>query len=182
MVNLNNAEARLKAAQISNENAKSELSRFEKLHAQGLISETEFNAQKLNAELRKQELDTAENNVQLVKVGASKRSGAISNVVYSTVDVLRALIGITEREYTDEPGEKEAAEQTTKITAMIRELRAKNHGADWTQWSVPSVIDELKARARGEGLWNLFLPTSGLSTLEYAPLAEAGFYTLTHPL
>ncbi|HEY3498060.1 MAG TPA: efflux RND transporter periplasmic adaptor subunit [Polyangiaceae bacterium] len=86
VVNLNNAEARLKAAQISNENAVSELSRFEKLHAQGLISETELNAQRLNAQLRRQELDTAENNVQLVKVGASKRSGAISNVVYSTVE------------------------------------------------------------------------------------------------
>src|SRR5688572_8116110 len=86
VVNLNNAEARLRAAQISNNNATSELVRFEKLHAQGLISETEYNAQKLNAELRKQELDTAENNVQLVKVGASKRSGAISNVVYSTVE------------------------------------------------------------------------------------------------
>jgi HlyD family secretion protein len=86
VVNLNNAEARLAAAKISNENAISELARFEKLHKQGLISETEYNAQKLNAELRKQELDTAENNVQLVKVGASKRSGAISNVVRSTVE------------------------------------------------------------------------------------------------
>ncbi len=52
------------------------------------------------------------------------------DVVYSTVDVLRALIGITEREYTDEPGEKEAAEQTTKITAMIRELRAKKKSGE----------------------------------------------------
>lgn len=63
----------------------------------------------------------------------------------------------------------------------FRELRAKNHGADWTQWSVPPVIDELKARARGEGLWNLFLPTSGLSTLEYAPLAEAMGHSLLAP-
>ena len=86
VVNLNNAEARLKAAQISNDNAVLELSRFQKLLSQGLISETDFNQQKLNAELRKQELDTAENNVQLVKVGASKRSGAISNVVRSTVE------------------------------------------------------------------------------------------------
>jgi HlyD family secretion protein len=86
VVNLNNAEARLRAAQISNQNAIQELTRFEKLFTQGLISETEYNQQKLNAELRKQELDTAENNVQLVKVGASKRSGAISNVVYSTVE------------------------------------------------------------------------------------------------
>jgi HlyD family secretion protein len=86
VVLLNNAESRLKAAQISNENAKQEFARFEKLHSQGLVSETEYQQQKLNAELRREELETAENNVQLVKVGASKRSGAISNVVYSTVE------------------------------------------------------------------------------------------------
>lgn len=38
------------------------------------------------------------------------------------------------------------------------------------------IVDELKARARQEGLWNLFLPDSeygmGLTNLEYAPLAE----------
>lgn len=37
----------------------------------------------------------------------------------------------------------------------------------------PPIIEELKAEARGCGLWNLFLPAeSGLSVLEYAPLAE----------
>ncbi|HEX8730477.1 MAG TPA: acyl-CoA dehydrogenase family protein [Ktedonobacterales bacterium] len=38
------------------------------------------------------------------------------------------------------------------------------------------IVDDLKARARAEGLWNLFLPDSaygaGLTNLEYAPLAE----------
>jgi len=38
---------------------------------------------------------------------------------------------------------------------------------------LPPVIQELKAQARKRGLWNLFLPAeSGLSVLEYAPLAE----------
>lgn len=37
----------------------------------------------------------------------------------------------------------------------------------------PPVIEELKVEARSRGLWNLFLPdVSGLSVLEYAPLAE----------
>jgi acyl-CoA dehydrogenase len=38
------------------------------------------------------------------------------------------------------------------------------------------IVDELKAIAKAEGLWNLFLPDeeygAGLSNLEYAPLAE----------
>jgi acyl-CoA dehydrogenase len=42
--------------------------------------------------------------------------------------------------------------------------------------ALPPIVDELKARARERGLWNLFLPDerwgAGLSNLEYAPLAE----------
>ncbi len=39
--------------------------------------------------------------------------------------------------------------------------------------TVPPVVEELKAKARQRGLWNLFLPSeSGLTNLEYAPLAE----------
>lgn len=43
--------------------------------------------------------------------------------------------------------------------------------------SVPPVVEQLKSRARAEGLWNLFLPKHfrpgpGLSNAEYAPLAE----------
>ncbi len=38
------------------------------------------------------------------------------------------------------------------------------------------IVDELKTRAKAEGLWNLFLPDAqrgaGLTNLEYAPLAE----------
>lgn len=43
-------------------------------------------------------------------------------------------------------------------------------------WEPPPLLDELKARARQEGLWNLFLPASeygaGLSNLDYAHLCE----------
>jgi acyl-CoA dehydrogenase len=39
--------------------------------------------------------------------------------------------------------------------------------------TLPAVVEELKAIARQQGLWNLFLPSlSGLSNLEYAYLAE----------
>ncbi|RPA61516.1 acyl-CoA dehydrogenase [Shewanella frigidimarina] len=45
-------------------------------------------------------------------------------------------------------------------------------------WSTPPLMEELKAKAKAEGLWNLFLPvaygkySAGLTNLEYAPLAE----------
>ncbi|MEL6449162.1 MAG: acyl-CoA dehydrogenase [Pseudomonadota bacterium] len=44
------------------------------------------------------------------------------------------------------------------------------------RWTIPPIMEELKAKAREAGLWNLFLPEShrgaGLTNLEYAPLCE----------
>jgi acyl-CoA dehydrogenase len=44
------------------------------------------------------------------------------------------------------------------------------------RWTPTRLIEELKPKARGAGLWNLFLPDSahgaGLKNIEYAPLAE----------
>ncbi|MGN6371780.1 MAG: acyl-CoA dehydrogenase family protein [Solirubrobacteraceae bacterium] len=52
-----------------------------------------------------------------------------------------------------------------------RELLAQQN-----PWVVLPAIEELKAKAKQEGLWNLFLPDdehgAGLSNVEYAPLAE----------
>jgi acyl-CoA dehydrogenase len=60
--------------------------------------------------------------------------------------------------------------------ALLRGQRAADHGGDWTRWALHPEVEALKAEARAQGLWNLFLPDAalggGLSTLEYAPLAE----------
>ncbi|MEI9987345.1 MAG: acyl-CoA dehydrogenase family protein [Aliidongia sp.] len=44
------------------------------------------------------------------------------------------------------------------------------------RWQPTKVVEELKAKAKEAGLWNLFLPESergaGLTNLEYAPLCE----------
>ena len=49
-----------------------------------------------------------------------------------------------------------------------------NAGED--RWQPTQVVEEMKAKAKAAGLWNLFLPESehgaGLTNLEYAPLCE----------
>ena len=56
------------------------------------------------------------------------------------------------------------------------EPRFYRESEDLGPWKVQPVVEELKAKARDAGLWNLFLPESehgaGLSNLEYAPLCE----------
>ena len=58
----------------------------------------------------------------------------------------------------EERFEREMREQT---------LKNKRFGA------IPSIVEELKLKAKKEGLWNLFLPDwSGISNRDYATLAE----------
>lgn len=56
------------------------------------------------------------------------------------------------------------------------EVRFYRESEDMGPWRVQPVVEELKAKAREAGLWNLFLPDSGrgagLTNLEYAPLCE----------
>ncbi len=53
-----------------------------------------------------------------------------------------------------------------------REAGAADH-------TVPPIIEELKILAKERGLWNLFLPAvSGLTNLEYAPLAELSGWSM----
>ena len=52
----------------------------------------------------------------------------------------------------------------------------EQHAAGDDHWAVPTVMEEMKDKARAAGLWNLFMPGeehgAGLSNLEYAPLCE----------
>lgn len=59
---------------------------------------------------------------------------------------------------------------------LLQSIHATQGHGNWQLWQVPEVIETLKQHAKDEGLWNLFLPDSrlgqGLSTADYAPLAE----------
>jgi len=58
----------------------------------------------------------------------------------------------------------------------------KQQDAEGPRWKVIPVLEDLKKKAKAEGLWNMFMPPNaheddefrgaGLTNLEYAPLAE----------
>jgi len=80
------------------------------------------------------------------------------------------------------PPSPRSAELAKRITAFLEEhiLPAEHvfqkQVDEGDRWDEPPVMTELKAKAKKEGLWNLFLPKKhdkdALSTLEYAPLCE----------
>ena len=81
----------------------------------------------------------------------------------------------------------EASERSRKLQAEVREfMDAYVYPAEEVyerqlddmenRWNVVPVMEELKAKAKSAGLWNLFLPESdrgaGLTNMDYAPLCE----------
>ena len=78
-----------------------------------------------------------------------------------------------------------AQDYIARVKAFMREhiipAESAYHAAltgssDWRQWRQPALMEELKAKARAAGLWNLFMPDphlgAGLKVVEYAALAE----------
>ena len=73
-------------------------------------------------------------------------------------------------------------ELQNKLTNFMNENVYKNEEVFEDQlnkngrWNIPPILEELKEKAKKEGLWNLFLPESdlgaGLKNIEYAPLCE----------
>jgi alkylation response protein AidB-like acyl-CoA dehydrogenase len=91
-----------------------------------------------------------------------------------------------------EPSAKSAALKA-KLEAFMAEHVMPNEAAlhgerkedQSGRWLPPPILDELKAKARAQGLWNLFLPASGhgagLTNLEYAHLCEVMGRSLAAP-
>src|SRR5438105_9708930 len=81
----------------------------------------------------------------------------------------------------------EPSDKVKRLSAQVREFMEREvYAAEPvferqlneapSRWQIPPIMEELKAKARAAGLWNLLLPESeygaGLTNLEYAPLCE----------
>lgn len=86
MVNLNNAENRLNRAKLSFEDAKNDFDRQQKLYDEKVISYEEYKKAKVSYDSSKEELAAAENNLELIKNGVTKKAQTATNtLVRSTV-------------------------------------------------------------------------------------------------
>ena len=72
-----------------------------------------------------------------------------------------------------------ATEMAERLSAFMEQFIHPNEAAfaaeisSGDRWQPSRLIEELKSKAKDAGLWNLFLPAvSGLTNLDYAPLAE----------
>ncbi len=85
--NLNAADSSVRSAQITLDNAKRELDREEGLYKQGVVAEAEVFKFRTDYALAKQQLETAQSNLTLVREGSLRGQGKLSNVIVTaTVD------------------------------------------------------------------------------------------------
>ena len=86
MVMLNQAESQLESAKLNLQNATVEFGRQKKLFDEKLISASEYNKFLLTYDLQREAVTAAENNLLLMKSGATKKSDKVSNMIPATVD------------------------------------------------------------------------------------------------
>lgn len=79
MVNLNNAENRVNRARIALKNAKRDYDRNKKLFEEGVIAEASYQQFELVLNNSQEEITAAEDNLQLIRSGATKKSGKTGN-------------------------------------------------------------------------------------------------------
>ncbi len=86
MVTLNNAENRVERAKIERDNAMVDFERNKTLFDKGVISQADFQPFQLAKRNVEIELDAAEDNLRIIREGASKKNSATSNTfVRSTI-------------------------------------------------------------------------------------------------
>ncbi len=86
MVSLNNAENRVDRAKIARDNSMIDFTRNQTLFDQGVISKADFQPFQLAKKNAETELEGAEDNLRIIREGASKKNSASSNtLVRSTI-------------------------------------------------------------------------------------------------
>ena len=158
VVALSNAEASVKNALINFKNNETELNRQKSLFEQKVISEQEYKRILLDFQLAEQALETAENNLQLIKEGASKKSGSVSNQVRSTAEGMVLDVPVKEGTFVIESN---TFNEGTTIASV----------ADMNEMIFEGKVDESEVGKLKEGM-DLALVIGALDTEKFQATLE----------
>ncbi|HKL71877.1 MAG TPA: efflux RND transporter periplasmic adaptor subunit [Marinilabiliaceae bacterium] len=87
MIEVNAAENRLNKSRLAFNNAKIEFDRTKQLYDEKVITLSEYETQELNYKTSKEDMDAAQNHLQLIQEGVTSKMGAQTNtVIRSTID------------------------------------------------------------------------------------------------
>lgn len=87
MINLNNAQSRIDVAKINLDDAKRNYNRQLELFEKGVIAKADFESYEIAYRNAKEELETAEETLELIQEGQIKKPGSATNtIVKSTID------------------------------------------------------------------------------------------------
>ena len=94
---LNSAESRVRLAEINARQSETDFSRMKKLYEEKLISSEEFEKSEVSVKQAREELQTAKDNLQIVKEGITQNSASFSStLIRSTIDGLILDVPIKE--------------------------------------------------------------------------------------
>jgi HlyD family secretion protein len=97
MINLNEAEYRLKTAQNNSDDAMKNFRRQKQMFEQGVIPEAEFQKYQLELDNAREELSAAENHLQLIREGVTKNADQATNtLIRSTISGMVLSIPVEE--------------------------------------------------------------------------------------
>jgi len=87
MINLNEAESRVNRTKINMDDARQNYDRQKSLYDSKVIAIAELQTYEVALKSAREEMDAAENNLQLIREGITKTAGAVSNtIIRSTIE------------------------------------------------------------------------------------------------
>jgi HlyD family secretion protein len=159
MVNLNNAESRVKQAEISMRDAEADYKRQKELFDNDVIAAAEFQNADIAYSQAQQELSTAEDNLQLIKEGQTKSTGTTTNtLIRSTIDGMVLDVPVKE-------GNSVIESNTFNDGTTIANI------ADMGEMVFEGKVDETEVGKISEGM-DLILSIGAIENLKFSALLE----------
>ncbi|MFZ4463288.1 MAG: efflux RND transporter periplasmic adaptor subunit [Bacteroidales bacterium] len=159
MINLNNAESRVKRAKIQLEESKKNFDRYEELFRQNVVPEAEFLTYDIAYRNAKEELDSAEDNLELIREGATRKAGQVTNtLIRSTINGMVLAVPVEE-------GKSVIESNTFNDGTTIASV------ADMNEMIFEGKVDESEVGKLREGM-ELILTIGAIETDKFSAVLE----------